>query len=67
MSDFNIEFENFINYTLNDAIEVLTKKNSEYAEWKERFQENGAKVREIIDKLPEDEKEIMNTYESNLI
>jgi len=32
MSDFNIEFENFINYTLNDAIEVLTKKNSEYAE-----------------------------------
>lgn len=26
MSDFNIEFENFINYMLNDVIEVLTKK-----------------------------------------
>ena len=51
---------------LNDVIEVLMKKNSEYAEYRERFQEYGAKVREIIDELPEDEKKIMNTYESIL-
>ena len=65
MIDFNTEFQNFIDDMLNEIIVDLKEKNLEYAGYRMYLKENCAKVREIMDNLPEDEKKIMDEYETN--
>ena len=65
MIDFNTEFQSFIDDMLNDIIDDLKEKNLEYAGYRMYLKENSAKVRKIIDKLPDNERKFMNEYESN--
>ena len=65
MSDFTTEFQGFIDDRLNDIIDDLKENNQEYAGYRMYLKENCIKVRDIIDKLPKEEREFMNEYESN--
>ena len=65
MSDFTTEFQGFIDDMLNDIIDDLKENNQEYAGYRMYLKENCAEIRDIIDKLPEEERNLMNEYESN--
>ncbi len=65
MRDFTTEFQNFIDDMLNDVIIDLKENNPEYAKCKMYIQENGDKVRAIIDGLPKDKRKLLNKYEAN--
>lgn len=64
MSDFNLEFQNFIDNRLNDIIDDLKKKNTEYADCREYIKEHCDRVQSIIENLPEVDREFMRTYGS---
>lgn len=65
MSDFKTEFQGFIDDMLNDIIKDLEENDLKYAGYRMYIKENCDKVKEIIEKLPEDEREFLNEYESN--
>ena len=65
MSDFTTEFQGFIDDMLNDIIDDLKENNQDYAGYRMYLKENCAKFRDIIDRLPEEERNLMNEYESN--
>ena len=65
MSDFSLKFQGFIDDMLNDIIDDLKENNQDYAGYRKYLKENCVKVRDIIDKLPKEERELVNEYESN--
>ena len=67
MSDFSLDFQNFIDNRLNDTIDDLKEKSPEYASCRDYIKENCARVKSIIENLPEVDREFIYTYESKYV
>ena len=63
--DFSARFQNFIDDMLDDIIGEMVESNLKYAGYRMYIKENSAKVKEILEKLSEEDREFMNEYESN--
>ena len=65
MFDFSIEFKRFIENKIEEIIDDIERKNLKYAKYKRYSIENSKKYREVINKLPEEEREFINEYNNN--
>lgn len=63
--DFSARFQNFIDDMLDDIIGEMVENNLKYAGYRMYIKENSDKVKEILEKLSEEDREFMNEYESN--
>lgn len=66
MCDFNTEFQSFIDDMLNKVIGDLKEEDIKCARCRMYIKENDPKIREIVDRLPKENKKLMNKYESKI-
>lgn len=64
MIDFSVYFQSFLEDRLNDIIDDLKEKKSEYAACRKYLKDNCDKVKKILEKLPEADKKFILKYES---
>ena len=65
MNNFSEEFQGFIDDMLNDIVADLREKNLEYSGYIKYIKENSDKINKTINKLSEDERKLINEFESN--
>ena len=65
MFDSSIEFKIFIEKKIEEILDDIERKNLEYAKYRRYSIENCKKFVEVINKLPEEERNFINEYNNN--